>query len=105
MDIKRNVKRIATLRGTTFTKLSAKFGISRMAMYKRLTNNPTLKTLEEIAGALEVPVSVILEENPRLAGLAPEKPKKKEPKFVICPKCGLKIPLTPEESQETEEEE
>ena len=47
-----NIKRRLREKGKDFNALSEVLGITRQSLYRRLTNNPTLSTLTEIADAL-----------------------------------------------------
>lgn len=68
------VKEICKAQGVTLKSLSAKLGISEVALRKALAGNPTIGTLEKIAGALGV----------TLIDLLPQPGENQ----IICPHCG-----------------
>lgn len=50
------IKEIAKIKGCTLSDLATKLGIGRSAFHQQINGNPTLETLEKIAGALNVEV-------------------------------------------------
>lgn len=73
------VKEILRRKGMTAKELAAKLGISEGALSKSLSGNPTLERIEQIASALDVPVSALFE--------APKEG------IITCPHCGKTINL------------
>lgn len=76
------VKEILKRKGMTAKELAAKLGISEGALSKSLSGNPTLERIEQIASALNVPVSELF-----------DSPKEG---VIHCPYCGKSITLKPE---------
>ena len=73
------VKEICKVRGITQKELALKLGISEVALRKALAGNPTIGTLERIAGALGVTLNDLI---PAPGG-----------NQIICPHCGKRITL------------
>ena len=71
------VKQICKEQGLTLKELAAKLEISETGLRKILAGNPTIGTLEKIAGVLGVGCIDLLE--------TPKEAK------VICPHCGKVI--------------
>ena len=55
------LKQVCKDKGVTYIKLSERLGISRQALDKRVKNNPTVDSLEEIAEALGVDTIELIE--------------------------------------------
>ena len=62
--------------------LAEQIGLSAVGLSKAINGNPTLQTLEKIAGTLNVPVSELIDE-----------PK---PGNITCPNCGAALRLSAE---------
>jgi len=59
MDVFQNIEHIMTEKGLNWSDLSRLAGISRASINQiKRHGHPTLKTLERLAGALDVPVSL-----------------------------------------------
>lgn len=54
--VKNRIKEILKMRGMTQTDLAKKMGTSQETVSRQINGNPTLKTLSDMAAALEVPV-------------------------------------------------
>ena len=74
------IKELCKLQGITQQELADRIGISRPAMSQRMSNNPNLSSLEEIAQALGVSVRDLF------------KPEGNEAKLT-CPHCGMPIEI------------
>ena len=79
------VKEICKEKGLLFKELADKIGISDVGLRKQVQGNPSLKTLETIAEALDVPVWQLL--------VSKEEVQKGEGNTLSCPKCGVKLEL------------
>lgn len=64
------IKEICQEKVITITELSEKMNISKSALSQVISGNPTVKTLENIAEALNVPFITLFD--------------------VVCPMCGMK---------------
>lgn len=82
---KLRVKEILKEREITGRDFAAQLKMSEVGFYKMVSSsgNPPLKRLEEIAAALDVPISELFE--------YPEQ------SLVRCPNCGYKLRLSKEE--------
>lgn len=78
------VKELLKERGLTAKELSAKMGISEAALSLSLNGNPTLERLNQIATALNVPVSELF--------AAPSEG------VITCPHCGKPFKIVPTEN-------
>jgi transcriptional regulator with XRE-family HTH domain len=76
------VKDVCKSKGVSVTDLAARMGIAQESLSRAINGNPTLQTLERIAGALGVLVSELIDE-----------PK---PGNFICPNCGAVLKLSAE---------
>ncbi len=77
------IKDLLKQKNMTAKELSAKLNISEGALSKSLSGNPTLSRLQEIANALNVPVSELF-----------DTPKQG---VITCPHCGKDITIKVEE--------
>ena len=77
MDLR--IKEVIKEKGMTITELADKMGINRVNLSNMVNGNPTVETLNKIAGALEVPVTELFEQ-PK-SGTA----------SLTCPHCGKNI--------------
>ena len=83
------VKEICKEKGLLFKELADKIGISDVGLRKQVQGNPSLKTLENIAEALDVPVRELL--------VSKEEAQGEGGNTLSCPKCGVKLELKPVE--------
>lgn len=56
-DMDLRIKEVIKEKGMTITELADKMGINRVNLSNMVNGNPTVETLNKIAGALEVPVT------------------------------------------------
>ena len=82
MDLR--IKEVIKEKGMTITELADKMGINRVNLSNMVNGNPTVETLNKIAGALEVPVTELFEQ-PK-SGTA----------SLTCPPCGKNINIKAE---------
>ena len=73
-DIKKKIKEL----GFTTQQIAEKLNISQQAVSQAINGNPSLSRLQEIAGALGIPVSELVSDNPESI----IEPQQK------CPYCG-----------------
>lgn len=88
----RNIKRKLREQGGDINSLSEQLGITRQSLHRRLSNNPTLSTLNEIADALECRVVDLLIEP--CEQIVPTDCANNEPvvtNLIECPNCGTKM--------------
>lgn len=60
-DIKKKIKEL----GFTTEQIAERLGISQQAVSQSVNGNPTLSRLQEIAGAIGIPVSELVSDLPR----------------------------------------
>lgn len=87
--MKYRIKEILKQRGSTLIELSNAMGITDVALRYSISHNPTMSTLEKIAGVLGVRVSELLDEQT-------EEQTEEEGGVsvsVICPHCGKRIKM------------
>lgn len=73
------IKEICRERGIMLKDLASIIGITEVGLSKSLNGNPNINRLEEIAKALEVPITELF-----------DKPKEG---VIYCPHCGKEIKL------------
>lgn len=73
------IKEICRERGIMLKDLASIIGITEVGLSKLLNGNPNINRLEEIANALEVPITELF-----------DKPKEG---VIYCPHCGKEIKL------------
>jgi transcriptional regulator with XRE-family HTH domain len=73
------IKEICRERGIMLKDLASIIGITEVGLSKSLNGNPNINRLEEIANALEVPITELF-----------DKPKEG---VIYCPHCGKEIKL------------
>lgn len=78
-DIKKKIKEC----GFTTQQIAEKLNISQQAVSQAINGNPSLSRLEQIAGAIGIPVSELVADNPA----AHVEPQQK------CPYCGHEISI------------
>lgn len=71
------IKEVLKEKGVGVQELADKLGISRQTLHKQINGNILVETAQNIADALDVPISELFE-------------KPKEPTFV-CPHCGKEL--------------
>jgi len=76
------IKKVLRQKGITQKELASRMNISEAMVSYSINGNPTLNTLYEIAKALDVNVSSLIEES--------------QSEFVSCPYCGRKIKVSKE---------
>lgn len=75
MNIKKRIKE----RGLTIEKVAHKIGVSKNSLSQTINGNPTISTLEKIAGAMGITVSdLLLDENDEA----------RYSSVTTCPHCG-----------------
>jgi DNA-binding Xre family transcriptional regulator len=87
-----NIKRKLREKGGDINSLSEQLGITRQSLHRRLSNNPTLSTLNEIADALGCRVVDLLIEP--CEQIVPTDCANNEPvitNLIECPNCGMKM--------------
>ena len=87
-----NIKRKLREKGGDINSLSEQLGITRQSLHRRLNNNPTLSTLNEIADALGCRVVDLLIEP--CEQIVPTDCANNEPvitNLIECPNCGTKM--------------
>lgn len=67
-NLARNVKDLLKVRKMQQKELAEKMGVAASYLSSALTGNPTIETLQKIASALGVPVSVLLRERDYITG-------------------------------------
>ena len=75
-DIKKKIKEY----GFTTQQIAERLGISQQAVSQAINGNPTLSRLEQIAGAIGIPVSELVSDAPRPE---PLKDKSEDRKSVV----------------------
>lgn len=78
-----NIKLKIKEHGYTAQKIAEKLNISQQAVSQAINGNPSLSRLEQIAGAIGIPVSELVADNPA----AHIEPQQK------CPYCGHEISI------------
>lgn len=73
------IKEILNEKGYTQKKLSELTGIAEISLSRSINGNPTFETLQKIATALEVPITVLFEQ-----------PKEN---VIHCPNCGVALEI------------
>lgn len=87
-----NIKRKLREKGGDINSLSEQLGITRQSLHRRLSNNPTLATLQQIADALGCRVVDLLIEP--CEQIVPTDCANNEPvitNLIECPNCGTKM--------------
>lgn len=87
-----NIKKILREQNKDLGILCDELGISRQSMHKRINNNPTLATLQQIADALGCRVVDLLIEP--CEQIVPTDCANEEPvitNLIECPNCGTKM--------------
>ena len=74
VDIKKKIKE----HGWTLEKVGKEIGVTKSGMTQAVSGNPTIKTLEAIAGVLGISVSELLRDDSSAVG-------------IVCPHCGKTI--------------
>lgn len=67
-EIYDRIKKLCELKGTTLSEVAQKAGIARETLSRQVSGNPTLKTLTEVAKALDVPVHQLFTDSARITG-------------------------------------
>lgn len=67
-NLARNVKELLKVRKMQQKELAEKMGVAASFLSSALTGNPTIETLQKMASALDVPVSVLLRERDYIIG-------------------------------------
>lgn len=67
-NLARNVKELLKVRKMQQKELAEKMGVAASFLSNALTGNPTIETLQKMASALDVPVSVLLRERDYITG-------------------------------------
>lgn len=62
------IKELCKQKGTTLSEVAQKAGIARETLSRQVSGNPTLKTLTEVAKALDVPVHQLFTDSSRITG-------------------------------------
>ena len=83
-DMDLRIKEVIKEKGMTITELADKMGINRVNLSNMVNGNPTVETLNKIAGALEVSVTELFEQSK--TGTA----------SLSCPHCGKSINIKAE---------
>ena len=83
------VKEICKEKGLLFKQLADKIGISDVGLRKQVQGNPSLKTMETIAEALDVPVWQLLVSKNDI-----QLNNENESLIVRCPYCHKNIPIS-----------
>lgn len=87
-----NIKRKLREKGGDINSLSEQLGITRQSLHRRLSNNPTLATLQQIADALGCRIVDLLIEP--CEQIVPTDCANNEPvisNLIECPNCGTKM--------------
>ncbi|MGM9687164.1 MAG: helix-turn-helix domain-containing protein [Bacteroidaceae bacterium] len=71
-----DIKKVIREHGFTLEKVGQEIGASKSSMTQYVSGNPTLNTLQKIAGVLGIPVSELVRDNERPSGA------------ILCPHCG-----------------
>jgi len=74
------IKEVIREKGSTVKDVARRMGVSSPSLSQTISGNPTIEKLQQIASALNVPVSELIE-HPSLK----------------CPYCGKKIRLSKED--------
>ena len=83
MDLQ--VKEICKRKGLTLKELASKLNVTSGALTLSLKGYPNTKTLENIARALQVPISALFEAE--------------STNTIVCPHCGKSIHLHPSKEE------
>ena len=87
MNLRDKVKDLCKLQGITQKELAEKIGIKENTLNISLRKgNPTLATIEKIAGGFNITPSELLQQDN-------DQPAEKEVTYLRCPHCGKKINL------------
>lgn len=73
------VQEVCKEQGVTMQLLASRLGVTYQALYASVSGNPTIGKLTEIADALGVDVSDLLE--------------RKDNNTITCPKCGTRFKM------------
>lgn len=79
------IRDIIEQQGITTKEVADKIGISVSALNQNIAGNPSVKVLEKIATALDVPMWQLF--------ASPEEVQK-ENDAIVCPHCGKPIKIT-----------
>ena len=83
MDLR--IKEVCKEKGVTLQHVAELMGVNRVSLSNSINGNPTISTLEKIAGALGVHVSELIDEL--------------KPGNFTCPNCGAELKLTAEKAE------
>ena len=75
------IKEICKEKGMMLKDVAAKIGITEVGLSKSINGNPTVSRLQEIAAALDVPVTDLF--------------AKPDEAVICCPHCGAKLKVSP----------
>ena len=62
------IKELCKQKGITLSDVAQKAGIARETLSRQVSGNPTLRTLTEVAKALDVPVYQLFTDSARITG-------------------------------------
>jgi len=88
------IREIIKEQGMTSKELAERLGMSVSALNQHINGNPSIRVVEKIASALEVPLWQLF--------VSPSETAAQAGSTLICPKCGarLNVKLAEEEKQE-----
>lgn len=95
MSIENNIRYYAHVKGLKLYELANKIGLSSSGSFSlTIRKDMRLSTLQKIADALDIPISALLEDEPKKIGAAQK---------FICPRCGALLNITIQEETESPE--
>jgi DNA-binding Xre family transcriptional regulator len=87
-----NIKRILREQNKDLGMLCDELNISRQSMHKRINNNPTLATLQQIADALGCRVvDLLIEPDEQIVSTDCANNEPVITNLIECPNCGTKM--------------
>lgn len=90
MDISENVKTLCKARGIKLYQLADRLQVTRQAIFKQTTGPANVASLEKIAGALAVPLWILLHPDPLAALAAQEEGHQDQTHQAPGPRSGDK---------------
>lgn len=79
------IREILKEQGITTKELAEKMGISQSALNQNISGNPSVRILNNIANALNVPIWQLFAD--------PAEIQTKDNSFITCPHCGREIQI------------
>jgi lambda repressor-like predicted transcriptional regulator len=87
-----NIKEKLREQGGDINSLSAQLGITRQSLHRRLSNNPTWATMEEIADAIGCRLpELLIEPDEQIVSTDCANNEPVISNLIECPNCGTKM--------------